>query len=161
MKKFNRAVWLKDLRETESQISALKKQIHQPHTVQQSEYSFTYGLVKGPDGPVRVSTLVGKLQQLTATATALYALRRQVKFKMHPVNKAWVWKEYKNYMGGVSRFVSFAYPPPWLEVLFGERERELNERILQHFDTSKYFDEVGAGPMEQLVGDAKEPEHTP
>jgi len=150
MKKFNRAAWLKDLRETESQISALKKQIHQPHTVQRPErypWEAGYGLVQGPDGPVRVSKLVCKLQQLTATATALYALRRQVKFKVHPVNKAWVWKEYKNYMGGMYRYVSFTYPAHWLAVLFGEREAVLNKQILEHFDTSKYFTEVeGAAP---------------
>lgn len=153
MKKFNRAVWLKDLRETESQISALKKQIHQPHTVKRPErypWGAGYGLVQGPDGPVRVSGLVAKLQQLTATATALYALRRQVKFKMHPVNKAWVWKEYKNYMGGMSRFVSFAYvsfATPQLPTL---RQIALNKQILEHFDTSKYFDEVNPGALRDV-----------
>jgi hypothetical protein len=134
MKTFNRAVWLKDLKEAESQISALKKQIHQPHTVELSKHLFTYGLVNGPDGPVRVSKLVGQLHQLTATATALYALRRQVKDKTHPLNKGWVWRSYMSYD---NRKVMFATP-----LQPGLSHEQNNNYVLRDFDTSKYFTEV-------------------
>lgn len=140
MKKLNRELWLKDVRETEQKIRHLKAWIRQPQKAMPrypgTVYSITnFVSVMGEDK--RVDLLNFELFKLQATVTALYMIRRVAKNKCHPVERCWTWQSYKRYDGTKSPpYLGFAWPRASLN------EKGAANEVLRDFDVSKYFMEV-------------------
>ncbi len=145
MKKLNRELWLKDVRETERKIRHLKSWIRQPQKAvpRFTEYptALRTNAVEVMGETKKVYQLNFELFKLQATATALYMIRRVAKDKCHPVERCWTWFTYKTGAGTKSPpYLRFAWP------YASHDERSAANEVLRDFEVSKYFHEVPEVP---------------
>lgn len=155
MKKLNRELWLKDVRETERKIREIKSWIRQPQKpVPLSDWPLSRktNAVTVEGETKKVYHLQYELFKLQATVTALYTIRRMAKGKHHPVDRCWAWQTHELYTGGTSHpYICFIHPRagahPYRDLLYtGVRlavePKSAVDWILKGFDVSKYFVEV-------------------